>query len=260
VARWNGVEIWLGLPPRLIDGHPCVSGLDAEKSLEPLLTGFPRVAGPRPTIVLDPGHGGAGQPGAKSILYNRFEKEYTLDWARKLAALLSPQGWNVVLTRTDDTDVSLSNRVAVAQTEGADLFVSLHFNSSYPRTDQSGIETYCMTPAGMPSSITRSYGDDPRAVTANNAFDRENLQLAALLHRGILEATGAPDRGVRRARFMGVLKGQNRPSVLIEGGYLSNPREAGLIASPAYRQRLAAGAAEALARIRASGMSAVTQK
>jgi N-acetylmuramoyl-L-alanine amidase len=233
--------------------------LDAQKTLEPLLGGFWRVGNLHPTVVLDPGHGGT-DPGVKSILAIRFEKEYTLDWAKKLSNLLVARGWNVVLTRTADRDVSLSNRVAVAETAKADLFVSLHFNSSYPRTEQSGVETYCMTPAGMPSSITRAYGDDARTVTVNNAFDEENLQLAMLLHRGILEASGAPDRGVRHARFMGVLKGQNRPSVLIEGGDLSNPKEAALIGSPAYRQRLAEGAAEALGKLLAAGIPAVTQK
>ncbi len=66
------------------------------------------------------------------------------------------------------------------------------------------------------------------------------------LQGALLHATGAEDRGVRRARFMGVLSGQNRPAILIEGGYLSNPAEAEKIESAAYRQKLAETVAAAL--------------
>ena len=65
-------------------------------------------------------------------------------------------------------------------------------------------------------------------------------------HRRLLAATGAADRGVKRARFMGVLRGQNRPAILVEGGYLSNPEEARKIGTPAYRQKLAEAVASAL--------------
>ncbi len=81
----------------------------------------------------------------------------------------------------------------------------------------------------------------------NNAYDSQNLRYAFRLHRAVLEATGATDRGIRRARFMGVLRGQSRPAVLLEAGYLSNPQEARLIATAEYRQRLAEAVARALA-------------
>ena len=260
VAQWNGVEFWLGFPPHFAEGHPVCNGLDVEKLLSPLLDSPLRLTKSHPTILLDPGHGGPLQVGTKSILYRRFEKEYTLDWANRLAVLLTADGWNVKLSRTGDTDMTLTNRVAAAQAANADLFLSLHFNSSAPRQDQSGVETYCMTPEGMPSNIKRDYEDDPRLVTPNNAYDHENLQLAALLHREILETVHCVDRGVRHARFMGVLRGQNRPAVLIEGGYLSNPEEAGLIDSPAYRQRLAEAVARGLRKILPESDSTVTLK
>jgi N-acetylmuramoyl-L-alanine amidase len=259
LAQWNGVEFWLGFAPRIADGRAWISGLDAEKSFEPVLSPQFRLGNYHPTVVLDPGHGGM-DAGTKSSLYNRFEKDYTLDWARRLASLLVAQGWKVVLTRTNDSQMALTNRVVAAETIKADLFVSLHFNSSFPRTDQSGVETYCLTPTGMPSSVKRDFEDNTRLVLANNAFDRENLQLALLLHRSVLESTRASDRGVRRARFMGVLKSQNRPAILIEGGYLSNPEEAGQIASPAYRQRLAMGVAKGLERVWPGLASSITQK
>ena len=106
----------------------------------------------------------------------------------------------------------------------------------------------------------RNHEDDPRLVTPNNAFDRENLQLAALLHREILETVHCVDRGVRHARFMGVLRGQTCPAVLIEGGYLSNPDEAASIDSAAYRQRLAEGVAKGLRKLLPEPGSTVTLK
>jgi N-acetylmuramoyl-L-alanine amidase len=98
----------------------------------------------------------------------------------------------------------------------------------------------------MSSSLTRGYEDDPRQSFPNNAFDEQNLALAVRLHRALLGVNGGEDRGVRRARFQAVLRGQNRPAVLIEGGYLSNPAEARRIGDPAYRQKLAEAIAKAL--------------
>jgi len=155
-------------------------------------------------------------------------------------------GWTVYLTRNSDVDVSLSNRVAYAESRHADLFVSLHFNSGASNGDLAGLETYCLTPTGMPSNLVRGYEDDPRETHPNNLFDEQNMQLASRLHRSLLQTTGAMDRGVRRARFMAVLRGQHRPAVLIEGGYLSNLGEARKIDSPEYRQALAEGVARAL--------------
>jgi N-acetylmuramoyl-L-alanine amidase len=245
VARWDGVEFRFGFAPQLIDGQPFVHALDLQKNIMPLLNGASSPAKTNRVIILDPGHGGLNA-GAKSAMGNRYEKEFTLDWARRLALLLAAHGWEVFLTRTNDVDVSLADRVAFAEQHEADLFVSLHFNSSSAGDEQAGLETYCLTPAGMPSTVTRGYGDDLTADFPNNAFDTENLQYALRLHQALLAVNGRLDRGVRRARFLGVLRGQNRPAVLIEGGYLSNPREAQRIGDPAYRQKLAEAAAGAL--------------
>ena len=98
----------------------------------------------------------------------------------------------------------------------------------------------------MTSTLTRGYDDDPKELSPNNAFDQENLLLALRLHRALLRVNGNADRSVRRARFLTVLRGQNRPAALIEGGYLSNPTEARRIAQPEFRQRLAEAVAKAL--------------
>jgi N-acetylmuramoyl-L-alanine amidase len=238
VAYCNGYECWLGYAPQMINGAPHVHSLDAQKNLQPLLRQFvlDRKAGR--AIAIDPGHGGK-DGGTRSVFNGVFEKDYTLDWALRLRALLEGRGWKVALTRSNDLYLSLADRVAVAENAKADFFLSLHFNSGEANQSLAGIETYCLTPAGLPSHLRRSFEDDLRQVYPNNAFDEQNFQFAFGLHRTLLQCTGAADRGVRRARFMAVLRGQNRPAVLIEAGYLTNPAEAQRIALPDYRQTLA---------------------
>ncbi len=245
-AQWAGTSIWLGFTPQIIGGQPHVHAIDVEKTLDPLADSRPWRAAGR-TIVLDPGHGGPDS-GTRGV-NGQLEKDFTLDWARRLETLLVQSGWRVVLTRNADMEVTLQERIAIADRAGADLFISLHFNSVAPQTGPSGIETYCLTPPGSPSTLVRNYPDDPQTKFPNNAFDHANAQLAVRLHRELLDHTRAPDGGVRRARFMTVLRGQNRPAVLIEGGYLSNPDEVRLVATPAYRQKLAAAVASALKQI-----------
>lgn len=245
-ATWNGLEMHLGFEPQLIDDQLFVHTLDLKKNIEPLVRGAAISEKTNGVIVIDPGHGGQNA-GAESVVNGVNEKEYTLDWARRLEPLLAARGWQVFLTRTNDLDVPLAGRVEFAELHQADLFISLHFNSAAPNHEQAGLETYCLTPAGMPSTLVREYPDDPSLIFPNNAFDVDNLEWALRLHRGLLREVGMPDHGLRRARFMVVLRGQRRPAVLIEGGYLSNPREARRIADPAYRQKLAEAVAEVLA-------------
>jgi len=244
-ATWNGVTIHLGLPPEFIDGQVFVHGVDLRKNFEPLLTDPAVTFHTNRVIVIDPGHGGINA-GTVSLLDQRLEKEFTLDWARRLAPLLASNGWTVFLTRTTDVDVSLSNRVAFAESHHADLFISLHFNSAAPDKRQNGLETYCLTPQGLPSTLTRGNPDFTSQWYPNNAFDTENLQLAVRLHANLVRSTGEEDRGVRRARFMGVLQGQRRPALLLEGGFLSNLNEAERIESGEFRQKLAETVAAAL--------------
>ena len=246
LAWWDGLEVRLGFAPQLIDSQPYVHSLDLNKNIQPLLEGEPPpCAGSQPIIVIDPGHGGENA-GAKSVLGNHYEKEFTLDWALRLQALLEANHCRVFLTRSNDTDLALSNRVAFAVQHRADVFLSLHFNSAAPNETESGLETYCLTPAGMPSSLTRGFNDEIGQSFPNNAFDVQNLLLALRVHRALLEVNGHRDRGIRRARFPGVLRGQQGPAVLIEGGYLSNPQEARRIEEPAYRQKLAEALLKAL--------------
>jgi len=245
VASWNGEELLLGFAPELIDGQMFIYGLDLQKNLEPLLCAPSLAFGTNRVIVIDPGHGGSNT-GTRSVLDGRFEKEFTLDWARRLKPLLEQAGWTVFLTRNSDTLLTNSDRVVFADAHHADVFISLHFNSSAPDENPHGLATFCLTPTGTPSSLTRGYADPWMEQLPNNAFDAQNLQLAARMQSAMLRATDMEDRGVQRARFMEVLRGQKRPAILIEAGYLSNPAEAEKINSAGFRQELAEAVAAAL--------------
>lgn len=245
VANLLGHDCLIAFPPRLVSGMPYVHALDLQKTLQPLLTGTLDLPPKNRVIVIDPGHGGRDS-GTRNVFGPDHEKVYTLDWARRLESILTTSGWTVILTRTNDTEIALADRVAIAEKARADVFLSLHFNAGDRHHEMNGLETYCLTPVGLPSNLRRDFDDNPREVHPNNAHDQSNFLLASRLHRGLLKVTGATDRGVRRARFMTVLRGQNRPAVLIEGGYLSNPSESRRIATPSYRQLLAEAVAQAL--------------
>lgn len=244
---WAGTCLYLGQAPKVEGGTLVLNRIELDKKCRPLLSG---AAGPSPgirRIVIDPGHGGLNT-GATNIVDGTLEKELTLDWAFRLAELLSGAGFDVRLTRTADTDLSPQARVEFATAMKADLFLSLHFNSAYPDRAQHGIETYCLTPTGVVSSMNRGYDDPIQASYPNNTFDEANIQWAYKIHRSLVQLTGARDRGIRHARFMAVLRNQQCPAVLIEGGFLSNPAEARRISDPAYRQKLAEAIAQALVK------------
>lgn len=245
-AYWGRVEVRLGFRPQQVGDQLFLHALDIKKVLEPLAHGTAVATPANRLVVIDPGHGNSNT-GTRNIVTGRYEKDYTLDWARRLGPLLEQSGWRVAFTRTNDVQMSLAERVAFAEALRADLFLSLHFNASGDgNPSPAGLETYCLTPAGMPSSLTRGYADDARLTFPNNAYDVQNLRYAVRIHSALLQVNGQKDRGVRHARFLDVLNGHNRPAVLIEGGYLSNPTEARQVADPNYRQKLAEAVAKAL--------------
>jgi N-acetylmuramoyl-L-alanine amidase len=245
-AYYNRIEVRLGFRPQQIGDQVYLHALDLKKVVAPLALGTSVVTPANRLVVIDPGHGGANS-GTRNVVTGQYEKDYTLDWAKRLAPLLEQSGWRVALTRTTDVTMSLAERVAFAEAQRANLFISLHFNATGDGNEgPAGLETYCLTPTGMPSSLTRGYSDDARLVFPNNAFDAENLRYAVRLHSALLQVNGRIDRGVRYARFLDVLQGHNRPAVLIEAGYFSNPTEARRGADPTYRQKLAEAVAKAL--------------
>ncbi len=236
----QGMQIWMGFGPQLIGGSLYVHHLDIKKHLAPLAAGMPNLG---KVAVIDAGHGRDNQ-GTRSTFNREYEKQYTLDWAQRLKPLLEKKGWRVYLTRNGDKSMSLTERVRFADKVRASIFISLHFNAAAARV--RGLETYCIAPVGMPSHFTRGNPDPVTSLLPNNPFDERSFQLAARVHNQLLLKCRMPDRGVRRIRFMTVIKGQRRPAILVEGGYLSNPSEARQIDTSTYRQKLAEGIAAAL--------------
>ena len=242
-ADVNGVAVRLCFPIAYRDGMVFLSQTDAQETFRPLLS--PPRNKPGVTVrnlCLDPGHGGT-DPG--NVAGSRYEKKYTLLLAEELQDQLKRAGFKVTLTRTRDNNVDLDSRPDAARRRGADLFVSLHFNSA-PSSASTvrGTEVYCMTPPGAPSSNARGEGASA-GFFPGNRFNDKNVYLAYLLQKSLTKGPGAEDRGVHRARFV-VLREATMPAVLIEGGFLSHPVEGRNIADPAFRRQMARAIVEGI--------------
>jgi N-acetylmuramoyl-L-alanine amidase len=203
-------------------------------------------------IVIDPGHGGH-DPGAKGK--GITEAELVLDVALRLEKLLQAvPGVEVILTRKTDEFIPLPERTAIANREGADLFLSIHANAS-TSGQAHGIETYFLNFANNQSAAavaarenaasTQAMGGLPdfvKAIAMNNKLD-ESRDLALQVQRAMVERQRTAnkllkDLGVKQAPFV-VLIGANMPSVLAETGFVTNPQEAKLLKGNAYRQKIA---------------------
>ena len=218
-------------------GKLTVTRLDYDKVLVPLFWRLPPQLPGSKRIVIDPGHGGK-DPGIVSATLGFTEKAATLDTALRLKLLLEKRGFEVILTREKDTFVDLDDRPAAANKLKADCFISLHYNGGAKGdATTAGIETYCLTPAGQ-YSTNKASGRADITAEPGNRFDTFNLLLGWNVQRSLVKATGAEDRGVRRARFA-VLRPLNCPGILVEGGFISSRAEGAQIANAAYRQKLA---------------------
>ena len=241
-AQINGVQVWLAFPVLYQNGRALISQTDLSETLGPVLAP-PR--NPRgfsiKTICLDPGHGG-NDPGFQ--VGSNDEKKYALLLAQEVRAQLKAAGFNVVLTRTTDVKIPLEDRPAIARRNGADLFVSLHFNATETgRNEVRGTEIFCLTPAGATSTNARGEGDT-QWVTGNKT-DEKNMLLAYQMQKSYEKNLGVEDRGVKRARFQ-VLREATMPAILIEGGFMSHPAEGKKIFDPAYRKQMAHAVVEGI--------------
>lgn len=230
----NGLKFVLSLPILDIQGTLCISRLDLAKLVDPVLRPTKISASPVRTVVIDPGHGGTDS-GARGMLGN--EKDYTLDVALRAADLFTRAGFNVRMTRSSDVYVPLESRALFASFQPDAVFLSIHFNYGMGPTAE-GVETYCLAPRGVPSTndLGLTFADFEECT--GNVRDPENIALATAIHASLITRLVVPDRGVKRARFL-VLRNNAIPGVLIEGGFLTNPRDALRVASPAYRELLA---------------------
>jgi N-acetylmuramoyl-L-alanine amidase len=221
-------------------------------------------------IVIDPGHGGhdTGTIGPNGL----EEKDLVLDVGRRLGKLLQARlGADVVYTRKDDTFIPLETRTSIANQEQADLFVSIHANSSRD-PDARGVETYYL-------NFTSSAEALDVAARENAASDKSIHELQDLvkkialkekieesrefasnvqhaLHSGLsAKNPGIRDRGVKKAPFV-VLIGANMPSILAEISFVSNPGDERRLTTPEYRQRIAESLYRGISKY-VSGLSGV---
>lgn len=215
-------------------------------------------ATPQPlrAIVLDPGHGGhdSGAVGATGLM----EKDLVLDVTRRVKRMVEAElGVRVLLTRDSDTFVPLRDRASFANRERADLFVSIHANA-HRQSWTEGVETFFLSGeasdgearqfAALENSAvqlekTAARGDvDPvKAILwdlAQSEFQVESSRLAEIVQETMSRSLRIPNRGVKQAGFY-VLGGAAMPAILIEIGFITNPREARKLHDPRYREEIA---------------------
>ena len=240
-------------PPRLV--------LDFHRALPPPVGARRAELG---TIVIDAGHGGR-DPGAVGRGGLR-EKTLTLDVAGRLATLVHEElGVTVLLTRTRDEFVPLTERTAFANRHKADLFVSIHVNAA-PRATATGSETYFLSSEATDNAARAAAAFENKVIAlerktrgrshdllrsilwdlAQSEFQQESSHLAEALQDSLERALRLVSRGVKQAPFY-VLGGAAMPAVLVEIGFLSNPTEEQRLSDGGYRERIARALAAGLA-------------
>ena len=241
-------------PLPILPGAPAENGAGGFSIARQLGLGVSR-------IVIDPGHGGKdpGAPGPKTT-----EAEVVLDVALRVEKLLmASPGIEVVLTRRDDTFIPLEERTALANRQAADLFVSIHANSSRNRK-AAGVETYILNFAtsadaeavaarenATATGSMRNLPDMVKAIAQNSKRD-ESRELADAVQQSMvskLRPHNPPlrDLGVKQAPFV-VLIGAGMPSILAEIAFISHEGEGSLLKTAGYRQRIAEALASAILR------------
>jgi N-acetylmuramoyl-L-alanine amidase len=207
-------------------------------------------------IVIDAGHGGhdTGTIGPTGLM----EKDLCLDIAQRLGKIIHQRlpGAEVIYTRADDTFIPLEERTRIANESKADLFISIHANSSHDHAAR-GIETYYLNLKGSPDAMevaarenataqesVHDLEDIVKRIARSEKID-ESREFAADIQESLAKRIQklnrtVKDRGVRKAPFV-VLIGADMPSILTEISFLSNPADEQLLKKPEHRQRVAEG-------------------
>lgn len=231
-----------------------------------------RPAAPRKarTIIVDAGHGGPdnGMHGPIGGRFTIYEKDITLAVSKRLARSLEDRGLDVVMTRTRDTLIALSDRGRIANQRKGDLFISIHVNAANPRWKDPrgarGFETYFLAEAktedarrvaDMENDVVRFEtsadqmpSDDALGFILNDMAQNEHLRessdLAEVIQERLQRAHPGPSRGVKQAGFR-VLVTAYMPAVLVEIGFGTNPAEAAFINSAEGQKEIATAVADA---------------
>jgi len=228
---------------------------EEKKELPPPVQALTPAEGIR-TIVIDPGHGGL-EYGAKGK-FGTLEKDITLAIGLRLKALIEKNlAFHVELTRDRDMDVSLENRAAMANNHRAELFISIHANSSY-RSHANGSETFFLSlnasdeearrlaylennSADLDKPLASENQDDIRMILwdmAQSAYLKQSQRLAEIIQDELNSLLGTKDRGIKQAPFK-VLTGVACPAVLVESAFISNPQEERDLARGAFQENVA---------------------
>jgi N-acetylmuramoyl-L-alanine amidase len=239
----NNIKFLLSYPIEEVNGKVLISRLDLCKLIDPVLRpSYIGTSNSFDTVIIDAGHGGHDS-GARGIY--GYEKDFALKLALDLKADLEKRGLKVVMTRKDDTFISLGGRVEYANKIPNSIFVALHFNSG--RSEATGIETWALSPQGSSSEYGARSVDN--LAFHGNQRDSENIALATAVHAAVVHHFKMVDRGVKRARWY-VLTGLERPGILFEGGFVTNPSDARLIAADNFRKELAHTIGDAITNYR----------
>ena len=166
-------------------------------------------------VVIDAGHGGSDVGATRNGVY---EKYITIDVAKRVEKMLKAQGYGVLMTRSDDSYVSLQDRVAFSEAYSPDIFVSIHVNSSTSETP-NGIETHYYHP--------------------------ESIPLAQTVHASLISSINAHDRGTFKSKFY-VINHTTSPAILVEMGFLSNTAERGQLVTNDRKQATAKAIVEGI--------------
>lgn len=203
----------------LAEALGCAVSWDASTRTAAVLSPHTQAPAASPLVVLDPGHGG-GSTGA--IYGGVCEKDLNLAIARLTVPLLEAEGISVRMTRSDDQEVGLYDRTELANSLGADLFVSIHCNASLTNPSAAGVYTaaYSQTSPGW--------------------------RLAQALQQSLMAAAGAGDMGTEERPDLAVLRTAGMPAALVECGYMSTPEELSLLTWPDYQAKLARGIADGI--------------
>jgi N-acetylmuramoyl-L-alanine amidase len=155
-----------------------------------------------------------------------------------LRPLLQAKGFKVVMTRENDVFIPLEVRARIANATKDSIFVSIHFNSTNTNPSAAGFEIFSLTPRGAPSTNDDSLALHFVNMQAGGPVEAQSFELSAAVYHSLLGHIPEFDRGIKRARFA-VLRQTKIPSILVEGGFLSEAGEAKRIDDPAWRKQLA---------------------
>jgi N-acetylmuramoyl-L-alanine amidase len=190
------------------------------------------------TVVLDPGHGGKDDGARGNGL---VEKDLALDVALRVEKILNLFNFPTVLTRRDDTFISLAERAAIANKTDNDIFVSIHFNHA-AASASTGVETFYASEKLPPEAGWTWIGFFSKSEP--NVSDNGET-LAGFIQASLVIRTDAVNRGIK-GRPLYVVRHTRCPAALVECGFINNPLEAQLISNADYRERLARSIAEGI--------------